>query len=81
MVPITSSASNPAYCRIGNAHGFDQPADQRDLLRQIGRHFGAIGFVLGIFGLPVGFTDAFEHRGDVLRLKLLLSFRSMLLKM
>ena len=38
----------------GDAHGFEDTADVRDLLAQIGRHFGAIGLVLGELVLALG---------------------------
>ena len=33
----------------GDAHGFEHAADVGDLVEQVGRRFGAVGFVLGEF--------------------------------
>ena len=70
-VPITSSASKPGIFQNGNPHGFEDAADEGNLVEQVGRRFGAIGLVLGELLHAVGGFAALEDRGDVGRLVLL----------
>ena len=53
----------------GDAEGVDEALDIGDLLDQVGRRFGAVGFVFGVFLFAVGFAEAFEDGGHVLRLE------------
>ena len=44
-VAMTSSASNAGHRQGPAAEGVDQPVDQLDLRRQLGRHGRAVGLV------------------------------------
>src|ERR1700677_2330759 len=49
----------------GDAKGFQSPPDEWQLLRQISRHLGAVGFVAGVIDLVkgLGLDVPFAHRG------------------
>src|SRR5664279_5018432 len=69
-VPITSSASNPGYSRIGIRMALRAP-HVGNLVEQVGRRFGAVGLVLGELPHAVGGLTALEYRGHVGRAVLL----------
>ena len=53
----------------GDIHSAKKLANVRDLRRQVLGHLGAIGFVIGEGFLALGFADALEDGGHILRLE------------
>ena len=49
----------------GDAHGFEDAADVGNLVEEVGRRLGAVGFVLGELGDALGGFAALEDGGDV----------------
>ena len=53
----------------GNPQAFDEPLDVGNLLDQVRRRFGAVRFVLRVFGFAMGFAQTLEDGDHVLRLE------------